>query len=136
MTTCTPKKQAPISLPRHALFAVGAIGYFCIEMLYRGHSHWTMMICGGTSLVFIHEFNKKFPRVFLPARAAVCASFITALELIFGIFDNVIMGWNVWDYSEMPLNFMGQICPSFSIYWYLLSLPLCILSSKFAKKSA
>ena len=60
----------------------------------------------------------------LPIRATICALFITAIELIFGIFDNLIMGWQVWDYSEMPLNFMGQICLSFSLYWYLLSVSI------------
>lgn len=118
------------NLSYHFLFALGAVGYFCIELLYRGYSHWTMMLCGGASLVFISGFNRRFPRVFLPIRAAICAVFITSIELMFGIIDNIVMGWHIWDYSKIPLNFMGQICLSFSLYWYILSIPLCILSAK------
>ncbi len=123
-------------LATSSLFVLGAIGYFFIEIVFRGHSHWSMMLCGGISLAFIGGLNAKFPYAFLPVKAAICAVFITAVELIFGIFDNVIMGWQVWDYSEMPLNFMGQICLSFSLCWYLLSIPLCILTANLAKKSA
>ena len=62
--------------------------------------------------------------------------FTTVIDETAILFDNIIMGWQVWDYSEIPLNFMGQICLSFSLCWYLLSLPLCILTSNLVKKSA
>lgn len=46
---------------------------------------------------------------------------ITAIELIFGIWFNIILGERVWDYSNMPLNFLGQICVPFSMMWLVLS---------------
>lgn len=46
---------------------------------------------------------------------------ITAIELIFGIWFNIILGEGVWDYSNMPLNFLGQICVPFSAIWLVLS---------------
>ena len=33
------------------------------------------------------------------------------------------MGWNVWDYSDMPLNLYGQICLPFTGLWFLLCIP-------------
>lgn len=46
---------------------------------------------------------------------------ITVLEFILGIIFNVILKENVWDYSNMPLNVMGQICLPFSAIWFVLS---------------
>lgn len=30
-------------------------------------------------------------------------------------------GWNVWDYNNMPLNLLGQICLPFTVLWFFLS---------------
>ena len=34
---------------------------------------------------------------------------------------NIILGWNVWDYSNLPGNLLGQICPQFTVLWFFLS---------------
>jgi uncharacterized membrane protein len=43
---------------------------------------------------------------------------------------------NVWDYSDMPFNLLGQICPSFSLLWVGIAiafLPLAeVLNMDFA----
>ena len=39
---------------------------------------------------------------------------------------NIILQWNVWDYSNVPFNVMGQICLPFSIIWFFLSLPAIV----------
>ena len=49
------------------------------------------------------------------------AGIVTILELIVGIVVNVWLGLEVWDYSNLPFNFMGQICLPFSFAWTLLS---------------
>lgn len=46
---------------------------------------------------------------------------ITLLELIVGTIVNIILGWNVWDYSNLPGNLWGQICPQFTVLWFFLS---------------
>ena len=46
---------------------------------------------------------------------------ITAIELVFGIVFNIILKEQVWDYSNVPLNFLGQICIPFSLIWFVLS---------------
>ena len=52
---------------------------------------------------------------------------ITVLELATGLFVNVWMGWNVWDYSNMPLNLWGQICLPYSLLWTVISLAAVFL---------
>lgn len=46
---------------------------------------------------------------------------ITTVELVFGIAFNLILREHVWDYSNVPLNLMGQICVPFSLLWFMLS---------------
>ena len=58
---------------------------------------------------------------------------ITAIELIFGIVFNRLLKLSVWDYSDMPFNLLGQVCPLFSFDWLLLCAPISYLSKKFEK---
>lgn len=58
-------------------------------------------------------------------KATLCALCVTGVELIFGIVFNIILKMNVWDYSTMPLNFLGQICPFYTLLWGILGL-LCL----------
>ena len=34
---------------------------------------------------------------------------------------NIILKEHVWDYSGVPLNFLGQVCVPFSLIWFALS---------------
>ena len=52
---------------------------------------------------------------------------VTVLEFITGLVVNVWLGLNVWDYSDMPLNILGQICLPFSIAWIALSAIAIVL---------
>ena len=49
------------------------------------------------------------------------AAIVTALELLVGLIVNRWLGWDVWDYSDMPGNLWGQVCPQFAAAWLLLS---------------
>lgn len=51
----------------------------------------------------------------------VSAMLVTALELVAGLVLNVWLGLGIWDYSSMPGNLLGQICPQYSFAWFLLS---------------
>ena len=45
----------------------------------------------------------------------IAATGITVIEFIFGLILNVWLGLNMWDYSNMPGNVLGQICPQFMV---------------------
>ena len=124
------------------LFFSFLMGYFCyslIEIVMRGYTHWTMSLTGGTVLTILYAINSR--RTMTLIRSCIIGTvMITAIELTVGIFDNVIMHWNVWDYSDMPFNFLGQICIPFSAFWFVLCIPanrLCKrISRQFGNKKA
>ena len=52
------------------------------------------------------------------------AVIISELEFLTGYVVNVILGYDVWDYSYLPYNLMGQICVGYSLLWMFLSLAI------------
>lgn len=73
----------------------------------------------------INEHKKK--EILMRWQMAAGAGIITGLELISGIIVNIILGWNVWDYSTLPGNLLGQICPQFTVLWFFLSAAVVYL---------
>jgi len=107
------------------LFYAGGAAYLTIELLYRGRSHGSMFLAGGTCFLLIGHLNHVHPKLPLPARAAVGALIVTMVEFAAGLLVNREYG--VWDYRDQPGNLMGQICPLFSAFWIPLSLlALCL----------
>ena len=103
----------------------GGIAYYCIEVLWRGHSHISMFILGGLCFILIGLVS-KYERNILK-QLAISSLIITVLELVFGLVLNVNLGLRVWDYSHYRFNYKGQICLVFSIIWFFLSWPAIIL---------
>lgn len=112
------------SLIKYAvLFFFGGLVYYLIEILWRGYSHWTMIILGGLCFVAVGLINNILPwNMVIELQALIGAVLITSLEFIVGLIVNVNLGWNIWDYSNVPFNFLGQICLPFSLLWYMLSI--------------
>ncbi len=104
-----------------AAFLFGFFAYCLFEIAVRGRTHWTMGLLGGTVFCVLYSMlhHLRAPRL---TQALLGAGFVTAAEFTVGVFDNLIMGWAVWDYSRQPLNLLGQICPMFSALWFLLCL--------------
>jgi len=104
------------------LFLIGGGIYILLEMVYRGRSHWTMFLLGGVCFLAIGYINRFLPwETPLPVQMLIGTAIITALELLTGWIVNIKLGWHVWDYSRVPLNFYGQICLPASIGWFFLS---------------
>ena len=105
------------------LFFVGATIYVVIEKIYRGYSHWTMFLLGGICFIALGLINEVIPwNMPLLLQMFIGGVIITVLELITGCVVNLWLGWNVWDYSELPFNLWGQISLFSSIVWVGLSL--------------
>ncbi len=101
-------------------FTSGGIGYGVIELLWRGRTHWTMILAGGICFVFFSKIADKYKKRRLIFKATLCALGVTAVELLFGIVFNLIFKMNIWDYSNMPLNILGQVCPLYTLFWGVL----------------
>ena len=110
------------------LFLIGGFSYFYIEILFRGHSHFSMIICGGLAFVCCGMLNQVLPiKLSFLTQLILSCLIITILEFITGYIVNIKLDWAVWDYSDMPYNLYGQICPAFSIIWLMLSA-ICIFT--------
>ncbi len=99
-----------------------------IELLYRGRSHWTMFLLGGLCFLYAGEQNEHtdwdYPLILQSIKVATV---ITLLEFLCGLIVNIWLGWNVWDYSNMPFNMLGQICLPFSLLWIIVGTLAIIL---------
>ena len=104
------------------LFGIGGLTYGIIEILWRGHTHPSMISAGGLCFVLFGKIGEKLRNTGLIFKAFIGSAVITIIELIFGLVFNIILKKNVWDYSKMPMNFLGQICALYSFFWFLLSL--------------
>ena len=104
------------------LFGIGGVIYMLIEILWRGRTHWTMGIVGGLCFVCIGLINEIFTYgMYIESQCIIGSIIVTFFEFISGYIINIKLRWNVWDYSNLPLNIMGQVCLLFSIFWVFLS---------------
>ncbi len=107
------------------LFYAGGAAYLTLELLFRGRSHGSMFLAGGLCFVLIGHLGSVQPRLPLALRAVAGAGIVTMVELAAGMLVN--RSYQVWDYREIPGNFMGQICPRFTLLWVPVSLAAIFL---------
>lgn len=106
------------------LFLIGGRVYTWIEIIWRGFTHWSMFLLGGGCFVImglLNEYKFKWKQSLL-LQSLISAIAITILEFFTGCIVNLWLGWNVWDYSGLPFNLMGQICLQYFLLWIPLSM--------------
>lgn len=110
------------------LIAIGGLLYVLIEFMWRGYSHWTMFFVGGLAFWMIGCINEHVDwDMPLWKQMAIGALIVTCIEFLSGFIINIVLGWQVWDYSGLPFNVLGQICLPFSIIWFFISLLAILL---------
>lgn len=81
-----------------------------------------MFVLGGICFLFAGLQNEyidwNYP---LWKQILMVDIFIVIAEFLTGYIVNLWLGWNVWDYSNMPFNLLGQICPLFALLWIPVS---------------
>ena len=92
---------------RMLVFLTGCFVYSLLEIASRGFTHWTMTLTGTP----------------LWQKCLIGSVIITSVEFTVGVIVNIILRWNVWDYSDMPFNVLGQICLPFTVLWFFLCIP-------------
>ena len=108
------------------LFLLGAAGYAALELLWRGRTHWTMALTGGTVLVGLHRLRRQIRQAPPLMRCLSGAACITSAEYIVGCTVNRRYRLHVWDYSREFGNIRGQICPKYALLWTLLAAPVML----------
>lgn len=102
-------------MKKAALGSIGGGMYVGMELLWRGHSHISMFAAGGICFLLLGQLRKAPAAVRIPLGPLV----ITAVELATGLLVN--RDYSVWDYRSSPGNFLGQICPTYTLLWLPLS---------------
>lgn len=110
------------------LFAIGGLLYYLIEIFWRGYSHLSMFVVGGICFMLIGLINEYLSfETPLWKQQLIAAVIVTGIELTAGLILNVWLQLNIWDYSSLSFNLLGQISLQYSILWSLLSLPAIVL---------
>lgn len=105
-----------------ALFCIGGGCYNALELLWRGYSHWSMFLAGGSCFHLIGQIGKRRQGKNKAVTAGACALAVTAVEYVCGCIVNLRLKLNVWDYSRMFGNINGQVCLLYTVLWGVLSI--------------
>lgn len=103
------------------LACFGGFSYFTLELIYNGDSHWICFVFGSICFEIVGKIRLLNLNILL--KCLLCGLFITVFEFFMGVIFNLILNWNIWNYSMFFLNISGQICLYFSLIWILLSFP-------------
>ncbi|MDO4554720.1 MAG: hypothetical protein Q4B70_06220 [Lachnospiraceae bacterium] len=107
------------------LLSFGGMAYYMIEIVFRGESHYSMMLCGGLAFLSVSLFHRHFEnRMMLLSQMILSSLIITGWELLFGLYFNIHLDQDVWDYSNQLIQYRGQISLTFSVLWFFLSFPI------------
>ena len=111
-------------------FLVGGIGYVGLEFLWRGRSHISMFLAGGLCFLLLGRIDRW--KISPACKILLGAATITCVELLAGLLLN--RDYRVWDYRQMPFQFMGQICLGYSLLWIPVSFGAMLLHRLLAQK--
>lgn len=81
----------------------------------------------------LYHIFKKLKDTPLIVKCVIGSALITTYEFICGCIVNLWLKLNVWDYSSIVMNFLGQVCLWYSFLWGLLTVPISYICSKIQK---
>lgn len=106
----------------------GGATYVALEVIWRGYSHWTMLVLAAVVFIAIGAMNEVWSwQTSLALQVAAGTVLATTLEFVTGCIVNRCLGWGVWNYSDMPGNLLGQVCPQYILLWAVLVLVAILL---------
>ena len=111
------------------LWTWGGTAYYFLEVVWKllreepERISWTMLVVAVILCIPVERCGAELPwSCPLWLQGLACAALVTAVELVAGLILNVWLCLGVWDYSHLPGNLWGQICPQFSALWWGLCL--------------
>lgn len=105
-------------------FFVMGFTYTNIELVFRGRTHVSMLVVGGLCGALVGLINEKYPKMKMWKQCAIGTGIIISLEFLSGYILNIVLKLQVWDYSALRFNFMGQISLLFAVLWFFLCIPV------------
>ena len=78
---------------------------------------------GALAVLALPPFVQARPLLLLPAAGAAC----TAVEYLTSLFYEKVFRVSFWDYSHLPGNLGGRVCPLFALFWGILALAVLYL---------
>ena len=105
------------------IFYLGGMFYCLTELLWRGWTHGSMFLLGGLCFYLVGGLDRRF-RMPILAQIVLGAGIVTFFEFWTGMLVNRVMHLNVWDYSHLKFNLLGQISLPFTLLW----MPLCLIA--------
>lgn len=110
------------------LLIYGGVIYYFIELIYRGYSHPAMILVGGLCFICIGMLNEFYTyKMSLTKQMIISSVIVTVIEFIAGAVLNIWLKLNIWDYSNLRFNVLGQISLRTSVTWFFLALPAIYL---------
>lgn len=100
------------------LILLGGSIYYGIEIAFRGYSHIAMFFVGGICFIFIGLINEVIDwDMAFWIQMIIGDIIVLIIEFVSGVYLNIHLQLDIWDYSNMPFNIMGQICLPFALLW-------------------
>lgn len=82
-----------------------------------------MFLVGGLCAYAVGVVNEFIPwEMPVWKQALIGATVGTVIEFIAGCVLNLWLGLEVWDYSTLPMNILGQVCLYFYFIWIVLAM--------------
>ena len=109
---------------------IGSI-YFTLEGFWHipsgGYANIIMLPIGGLCGICVGTINQipKFYNMKIIYQSLISTFIILFIEFISGCILNLGLNLDLWDYSNLPFNILGQVCLLYGILWFLIS-PLAI----------
>lgn len=124
MDRCFAGEKYARNIMKHLfLFCFGGFAYYVIEIAWRGYSSPSMYVVGGFLFVILGLMNAVIPwEMPILMQGILGAVIVTIVEFISGVVLNLSFGLDIWDYSSLPCNILGQICPLYSFLWIWCSI--------------
>lgn len=111
------------------LFIFGFMAYITLEVCWRGYSFPLMGLCGGVAFILIDKINNKISwDIDILIQGTIGSVIITLMEFVIGTLSLHGIVRQMWDYTNVPLNYKGIICLPFSFVWFLISIGAVLLA--------
>lgn len=117
-----------------SLFFIMGMVYFTLEGFWRGSANIIMLFIGGLCALLIGLLNEypQYYKLKIYQQSLIGTLIVLIIEFTSGIFFNVYLSLNLWNYSDTWGNLYGQICIPYAILWFIL-VPFCIWLDDFLR---